>query len=205
MPPGQKMLHEHGSGHEAAVASDAALAARTAAGDRRAYATLVRRHLPRMLALSRRMLGNDAAAEDAAQETLLRLWTHAAAYDPSRALLTTWLTRIATNVCLDRLRKRQEEPWKDGYDAPLPAGQERLLNDQQRAARVDAALQRLPERQRLALVLCHYDELSMAEAAEAMETSVEAVESLLGRARRSLRQILASEWRALLPEDGDAQ
>jgi RNA polymerase sigma-70 factor (ECF subfamily) len=193
------MLEEHGSGRMGAAESDAALTARAAAGDGLAYAALVKRHLPRVFAVTRRMLGNEAAAEDAAQEALLRLWTHAGSYDPSKALLSTWLTRIATNLCLDRLRKRQEEQWDDSYDAPLPADQEKAIGDRQLADRVDAALRALPERQRLALVLCHYEDLSMAEAASAMETSVEAVESLLSRARRRLKQLLASEWRSLLP------
>ena len=194
------MLEGHGSGRVGAAESDAVLAARAAGGDQAAYAALVKRHLPRVLALTRRMLGNDAAAEDAAQEALLRLWTHAGSYDASRALLTTWLTRIATNVCLDRLRKRQEEPWDDSYDLPAGPSQEQAIEERQLAERVDAALRALPDRQRLALVLCHYEELSMAEAAGMMETSIEAVESLLGRARRNLKQSLASEWRGLLAD-----
>ncbi len=201
MAPERRELDEARSGGVAAAESDAALAARTAGGDRLAYAALVKRHLPRTLALTRRMLGNDASAEDAAQEAFIRLWTHAASYDASRALLTTWLTRITTNVCLDRLRKRQEEQWDDSYDQPLPATQDRDIEDRQLAERVDAALRTLPDRQRLALVLCHYEELSMAEAAEMMETSVEAVESLLGRARRALKQSLAAEWRGLARGD----
>jgi RNA polymerase sigma-70 factor (ECF subfamily) len=198
------MLEEHGSGRLGAAESDAVLTARAAGGDRLAYAALVERHLPRVYAITRRMLGNEAAAEDAAQEALLRLWTHAGSYDPSKAMLSTWLTRIATNLCLDRLRKRREEQWDDSYDAPLPPDQEKTVADRQLAERVDAALRALPERQRLALVLCHYEDLSMAEAARAMDTSVEAVESLLSRARRSLKQLLASEWRSLLP-DGTAE
>src|SRR5262245_28120075 len=127
--------------------SDAALAARVAGGDRLAYTSLVKRHLPRLLSITRRILGSEAAAQDAAQEALLRLWTHAESYDASRALLTTWLTRIATNVCLDRLRKRQEEPWDDSYDQPLAASQVKTIEDRQLAERVDAALQSLPDRQ----------------------------------------------------------
>jgi RNA polymerase sigma-70 factor (ECF subfamily) len=176
------------------------LAALAARGDRLAYATLVKRHLPRVMALTRRMLSNEASAEDAAQEAMLRLWTHAASYDASRALLTTWLTRIATNICLDRLRKRQEEAWDDSYDVPLAASQQKGMEDQELATRVEAALAALPERQRLALVLCHYEELSMAEAAQMLETSVEAVESLLARARRGLKQMLAAEWQSLIPD-----
>ena len=198
MPPERIQLDRASSGRPGAAESDAALAARTAKGDRLAYAALMKRHLPRTLALTRRMLGNDASAEDAAQEAFIRLWTHAASYDASRALLTTWLTRITTNVCLDRLRKRQEEQWDDSYDQQLPATQDRDIENRQLAERVDAALRALPDRQRLALVLCHYEDLSMAEAADMMETSVEAVESLLSRARRSLKQSLALEWRGLI-------
>jgi RNA polymerase sigma-70 factor (ECF subfamily) len=199
--PGGKGLDGHGDGRAGGAESDAALAARSARGDKLAYAALVNRHLPRVFALTRRMLGNEASAEDAAQEALLRLWTHAGSYDPAKALLTTWLTRIATNVCLDRLRKRQEEQWDDSYDQPLPPDQEKTLEDRQLAERVEAALRRLPDRQRMALVLCHYENLSMAEAARAMDISAEAVESLLGRARRGLRALLASEWRTLLADN----
>ena len=184
-----------------AAEDDARLAIRAAAGDRLAYAALVKRHLPRLLSTCRRMLGNDAASEDAAQETLLRLWTHAHGYDPSRALLTTWLTRIAMNVCLDCLRKRREEQWDDRYDLARPPSQEKDIISQQLSHAVDAALQELPDRQRLALVLCHYEEMSMAEAAALMNASVEAVESLLSRARRNLKHRLASEWQGLLGEE----
>jgi RNA polymerase sigma-70 factor (ECF subfamily) len=200
---GRKRLGGRGAGETDAAEGDAPLAARAAKGDKLAYAALVHRHLPRVFALARRMLGNDASAEDAAQEALLRLWTHAGSYDPSKALLSTWLMRIATNICLDRLRKRQEEQWDDSYDPPIPPDQERALGERQLAERVETALRRLPDRQRLALVLCHYENLSMAEAADAMEISVEAVESLLSRARRGLRQLLAAEWQAFA--DGAAE
>jgi RNA polymerase sigma-70 factor (ECF subfamily) len=183
---------------------DAALVARVANGDRDAYGVLVRRHLPRVLAVTRRMLGSEALAEEAAQEALLRLWTHAGSYDPAKARLTTWLTRITANLSLDRLRKRDEEAWPENFDVAMPARQEQALMQGQVAQKVNAALQTLPERQRLALVLCHYEELSMAEAAAVMDTTPEAIESLLSRARRSLRQQLEPEWRMLLSDDDDA-
>ncbi len=113
--------------------------------------------------------------------------------------------RIATNVCLDRLRKRKEDQWDDSYDQPLDPSQQKTVEDRELAARVEAALRGLPDRQRLALVLCHYEELSMTEAAGIMETSVEAVESLLSRARRSLKQRLAAEWRGLIGDDDAAE
>lgn len=189
------------SGARAAPDGDAALAARIACGDKDAYALLVRRHLPRVLAVTRRMLGSEALAEEAAQEALLRLWTHAGSYEPEKAKLTTWLTRITANICLDRLRKRSEEPWPENFDVAVPPSQEREYSDGQVAAKVNEALQTLPERQRLALVLCHYEDMSMSEAAGVMETTPEAIESLLSRALRTLRRQLEPEWRMLLADD----
>jgi RNA polymerase sigma-70 factor (ECF subfamily) len=183
---------------------DTELASRTAKGDRDAYALLVRRHLPRILAVTRRMLGSDALAEEAAQDALLRLWTHASSYDPEKARLSTWLTRVTANICLDRLRKRSEEAWPENFDVALPPTQDRQLMEDQVAEKVNEALQKLPERQRLALVLCHYEDMSMAEAAGIMETTPEAIESLLSRARRALRKLLEPEWRSLLAEDEPA-
>jgi RNA polymerase sigma-70 factor, ECF subfamily len=180
---------------------DNSLILRTARGDRLAYAALVRRHLSRLVAVARRMLGNPSLAEDAAQEAFLKLWTHAATYDPAKAGFSTWLTRITINICLDRLRKRTEDPLPEDFDMAIPADQERGLIRDQVAAKVETALQTLPERQRTALILCHYEEMSMVEAAKVMEATIDAVESLLGRARRNLKRQLESEWRALLAED----
>jgi RNA polymerase sigma-70 factor (ECF subfamily) len=201
VPERNPLARDGRSGSVSGPDEDAALALRTANGDREAYAALVRKHLPRILAVTRRMLGSDALAEEAAQDALLRLWTHAGSYDPEKARLTTWLTRVTANICLDRLRKRDEEAWPEDFDVALPASQERQIMEEQVAAKVNAALQTLPERQRLALVLCHYEEMSMAEAAAVMEATPEAIESLLSRARRGLKKILEPEWRSLLAED----
>jgi len=174
--------------------SDDELVAAVARGDEAACRRLMERHLPRMVALARRMLGNQADAEDVAQEVFLRVWTHAERWQPGRAQFGTWLHRVATNLCLDRLRKRRPE---NIDDIPEPASSEpqpdENLERRELAERVEAALQALPERQRLAVVLSHYQGLSNIEAAEILEVSVEAVESLLGRARRQLRDTLATE------------
>ena len=87
--------------------SDEALMARVARGDERAFQALARRHLPAMLGLARRILGNAAEAEDVAQEALMRVWTHAPRWRPL-ALFRTWLTRVVVNLCLDRKRRA---PW----------------------------------------------------------------------------------------------
>jgi len=174
--------------------SDDDLVAAVARGDEQACRLLMERHLPRMIALARRMLGNQADAEDVAQEVFLRVWTHAERWQPGRAQFGTWLHRVATNLCLDRLRKRRPE---NIDDIPEPVSgdprPDENLERRELAERVEAALQALPERQRLAIVLSHFQGLSNIEAAEILEVSVEAVESLLGRARRQLRGTLATE------------
>ena len=138
------------------------------------------------------MLGDAGEAEDVAQETFLRVWRHAAAWNPGKARFDTWLHRVVLNLCYDRLRRRRERPTADPPDRPDPApGPERSLEAAETGARVRAAVLALPPRQREAIVLCHYQGLGNIEAASAMGVSVEALESLLGRARRSLRAGLA--------------
>lgn len=175
-------------------ASDDELVALVAKGDEAACRMLVDRHLSRVIAVARRMMGNQADAEEVAQEVFLRVWTHAARWEPGRAQFTTWLHRVATNLCLDRLRRRTMD---DIDSIPEPASEEPgpdvALEQQQLADRVEKALQALPPRQRAAVTLTHFQGLSNIEAAETLEISVEAVESLLGRARRALRDSLATE------------
>ena len=133
-----------------------------------------------------------AEAEDVAQEVFLRAWKQAAGWTPGAAKFDTWLHRVALNLCYDRLRRRREIPTDTPPDRPDegPAPDRGLLAAET-GVRVTAALKRLPDRQREAIVLCHYQELSNIEAAALMEISVEALESLLSRGRRALRQSLS--------------
>src|SRR6201996_3964562 len=86
---------------------DTDLVARAGAGDRAAAQALMARHLPKMLSLARRMLGDPAEAEDAVQDTFMKLWTHAARWQPGKAKFETWLYRVTLNACYDRLRRRK--------------------------------------------------------------------------------------------------
>lgn len=181
-------------------ASDDELVAAVATGDGQACGVLMQRHLGRIVALARRMMGNQADAEEVAQEVFLRVWTHAGKWEPGRAQFGTWLYRVAANLCLDRLRRTRSTV--DIDDMPdlvsgEPRPDERLEADEL-AARVEAALQQLPERQRAAIALSHYQGLSNTETAEILDITVEAVESLLSRGRRQLRTLLATEKDELL-------
>lgn len=184
---------------------DSDLVRRVGLGESRAAEALVRKHLPRMTALARRMLGDGHEAEDVAQEVFLRVWREAPRWTPGAAKFETWMHRVALNLCYDRLRRRREALDPDAIAAehdPTPGPGEVWLS-RQRAARVQDALAKLPERQRAAIALCHFEEMSNIEAAAALDVSVEALESLLARGRRALRTALTDVAEDLLGELGD--
>jgi len=171
---------------------DEDLVRRVGQGDPAAIQSMVARKLPRMLALARRMLGDAAEAEDVAQEAMLRAWRQAPRWTPGKARFDTWLHRVTLNLCYDRLRRRREIATDSPPDRPDEgSAPDRGLLAADVGMRVEAALARLPDRQREAIVLCHYQELTNIEAAALMEVSVEALESLLSRGRRALRLALA--------------
>jgi RNA polymerase sigma-70 factor (ECF subfamily) len=175
-------------------AEEQALVQRVAAGDRAAFARLLQHHQRSLSAYARRMLGDYALADDMVQETLLRLWSRAERFDPQASRLTTWLHRICHNLCVDGLRRRgRERAPDDSVESAAEQTPERDSMQEERARRVQAALAALPERQRSALLLCYYQGLSNREAASILDTSVEALESLLARGRRQLRNLLESE------------
>lgn len=172
----------------AADAPDAALLALYAAGDRAAAAELTRRHLPRMVAFAARMLGDAAEAEDVAQEAMLRLWRIAPGWRDGEAQVSTWLYRVASNLCIDRRRRgRRTAPLDDAGDpADAAPGAVAGLIAADRAAALAAALAALPDRQRQAVVLRHLEGLTNPEIAAVMDIGVEAVESLTARGKRAL-------------------
>jgi RNA polymerase sigma-70 factor (ECF subfamily) len=180
---------------------EAALLAGVAAGEAAAFRALVDRHLPTVHAIARRMLNDDAEAEDVAQETFLRLWRNAAELELGQGGARPWLRRVASNLSIDRVRARRNvSPVEQVPEESEPANQMRHVAERELGTRVDAALKALPERQRLAITLFHYEGMSQIEVGEVLGISDEAVESLLARARRTLKAALKDEWRGLLPE-----
>lgn len=172
--------------------SDEELVARVAAGDRAAYGALVARHLDRTVTVARRILASGAEAEDVAQEAFLRLWQHAGRFRPGEARFTTWFYRITSNLCLDHRRKRTALPLEAAGDPVDPTPDQHAVLERTRTARaVASAVERLPERQRAAIALTYDSGMSNAEAARALDITVGAMETLLVRARRSLRATLA--------------
>jgi len=175
-------------------------------GDRFAFEILVSRHQTRILNTAYRFIGDRTDAEDLAQEVFLRIWQAARRYKPT-AKFTTWAYRITANLCINELksarRKRlfrfdlpkkkthtqvDENFTENGQKVPSP---ESLLLAAEEKRQIWVAIQSLPANQRMAVVLKRYEGLSYAEIAEILGCSVSAVDSLLVRAKRSLRKKLA--------------
>jgi RNA polymerase sigma-70 factor (ECF subfamily) len=176
--------------------SDEVLVARVAAGDQRAFAMIVRRHTGRLRALATAFCGMAAEADDIVQETFWSFWRHAGRWRPDGPPLSAYLARIALNRAIDARRRRRVRAFFGIEDAEaVPDGQimadERLAIGGELAA-VSRDLGELPERQRAAVLLAADGERTNAEIAAIMELSVGAVEQLLVRARRALRQRLAA-------------
>lgn len=179
-------------------ADEAVLVAEASGGDSRAFRMLMERHLGTIVSVARRMLRDDAEAEDVAQEAFLRLWRSGATLEIGPAGIRPWLRRVVSNLCLDRVRGQGRVKVVDEVpEMPDPARQLAALESQDTQRRVETAMQRLPERQRLALTLFHFEGLSQIEVGQIMGISDEAVELLLSRARRQLKTDLRSEWESL--------
>ncbi|MFN4311269.1 MAG: RNA polymerase sigma factor [Ferrovibrio sp.] len=178
---------------------DAALMLRVANGDHAAYRLLVDRYLRHAVTMAYRVLFDRADAEEVAQEAFLRVWQHAARWRADGgASFKTWLNRVVVNLCIDRKRKPgmaalddQPEPIDDTRPDPY---QTRLAAET--GDRVAVALAKLPERQRAAILLCFWEGESNITAADALGVSIGALESLLVRAKRSLRDDLSDVFGA---------
>ena len=188
----------HGA-HPVDYEADAALMRRIASGDKTAGRELMERSLGQVLAIGRRILRDPVEAEDVAQDTFIRAWKAAPDWQPGQAKLESWMCRIATNLCLDRLRKKREalmETPPELRDGAVTADDALIASET--GLCVMAAIAVLPERQRLALELCHFQDYSNIEAADKLEISVDALESLLARGRRKLKAKLMPQREELM-------
>jgi RNA polymerase sigma-70 factor, ECF subfamily len=190
------------------TASNENLMARCGRGDKHAFEILVRRHQRSVLNFIYRFIGDRIEAEDLAQEVFLKVWQSAATYKPT-AKFTTWIYRIATNLCInkqksDRIRRlfmvppsrKEEEDLGNEFSAdhatkcPSP---EDLLLVEERKRQILNTIQQLPTNQRIALILKKYEGLSYKEIAGIIGCSVSAVDSLMVRAKRNLRRKFISQ------------
>ena len=177
---------------------DKELLDRLAAGDEVAFRLLVERHIDRAYAIALRIVGNAADAEDVVQDTMLKVWTHRGRWQHGRAKFSTWLYRVVSNRCIDLRRK----PRTENVDvvpevADTKPDASSIIERNEVSSLLEVAMQRLPEQQRVAVILSYHENMSNGEIAEVMDTTVAAVESLLKRGRQHLREMLRRHERDL--------
>jgi RNA polymerase sigma-70 factor (ECF subfamily) len=190
--------------------SDAQLMLRFKDGDSKAFDSLFTRHMRPIVNFAYRFVRNREIAEELAQEIFLKVYESAAKYRV-QARFTTWLYRIATNVCLNEIRKpssrmphqsllpRQSDDPNDAhmeFEDKALIGPDRLFEQRALAQIIGRALDQIPEKQRIAFLLNKYQELSYVEVADIMQISEKAVKSLIHRAKEAL----AERLQPLLPE-----
>ncbi|MFW6154744.1 MAG: RNA polymerase sigma factor [Planctomycetota bacterium] len=177
-------------------------------GDESAFATLIERNQARVHAVVYRFLSGNGDVEDIVQEVFVRVFRSAQRYRAT-ARFSTWLYRITANLCLNALRKRSKNktlrfvPASEadeaftGADVPdekAPAP-EAALREAELAERIRQAIERLPDKQRMAMVLLRYEHMDYQQIAEVLGCTTMAVKSLLSRARATLRDALADDLR----------
>ena|SRR5215471_11263754 len=172
--------------------SDRELLALVREGDHKAFAELVQRHTGRFYRLAYRYVQNRETAEDLVQDAFLKLWENPAIWRPERSSkFTTWFYRIVVNLCLDWQKKKRPMP----LDEAIPVADDAETVDEamtriQAQKLLEKEIAALPERQRTALNLCFDEELSNQEAADAMGLNLKALQSLIMRAKTTLRERL---------------
>ena len=178
---------------------DVELMAMVRNGDIAAFESLVERHKRPVIGTVAKMLGNPSEAEDIAQQVFIRVWKSASRYEP-QAKFTTWLFTITRNLVFNEVRRRQRKPTvsvdereesthRTVEDVQGASPDEQMLQAELEDA-VDRAIQSLPEKQRMAVILRRYEEMPYEEIAIVLSMSVPAVKSLLFRARTQLKELL---------------
>lgn len=178
------------------VDEDKELLDRLALGDEVAFRLLVARHIDRAYAIALRILSSTADAEDVVQDTMLKVWTHRGRWQHGRAKFSTWLYRVVSNRCIDLRRK----PRTENVDvvpevADTKPDASSVIERAEMNDLLEGAMQRLPEQQRIAVILSYHENMSNGEIADVMDTTIAAVESLLKRGRQQLRELLRKHER----------
>jgi RNA polymerase sigma-70 factor (ECF subfamily) len=174
--------------------SDESLMGLVAHGDQRAFRILMGRHMGLAIRAAQRIVGNAAEADDIGQDAFLRVWSRAASFDPNVARFTTWLYRVVVNLALDRVRMPSPAPIDEAVEVRSndPEPVTLMIEDEERRT-IAAGMATLPERQRVAIVLFHMEGLSGRDAAQSMNVTEKAFESLLVRARSALKLYVESQ------------
>jgi RNA polymerase sigma-70 factor, ECF subfamily len=178
---------------------DVELMGKVGAGDIRAFEELVERHQRAVIGTVAKMLGNASDAEDIAQQVFVRIWKSAVRYE-AQAKFTTWLFTITRNLVFNEVRRRQRKPTvsvdereetthRTVEDLQAVSPDDEMLQTELEEA-IDRAIQGLPDKQRMAVVLRRYEEMPYEEIAAVLEMSIPAVKSLLFRARAHLKEAL---------------
>jgi RNA polymerase sigma-70 factor (ECF subfamily) len=155
-----------------------------------AFAEIVNRHSKRFYSIAYRFIFNKDDAEDIVQEAFIKLWEKRVKWNPDKeAKFTTWFYKVIVNLCIDHNRKKKPVPLSE--DMPLidkQQGHEALIQEKQKQVILERFIQELPERQQLALNLCFYEGISNQEAAEIMGVNLKALQSLIMRAKMTLKE-----------------
>ena len=177
-----------------------ALMVRVKAGDQDAFEQLVERHQGAVIGTVAKMLGDATEAHDVAQQVFIRVWKSAGRYQP-KAKFTTWLFTITRNLVFNEMRRRkrrqevsmeakEEEQHKELAEDGGARPDEATLHDEL-LAKVEQAIQALPEKQRMAVILRRYEEMPYEDIGKILKLSLPAVKSLLFRARAQLKELLS--------------
>jgi RNA polymerase sigma-70 factor (ECF subfamily) len=169
---------------------DVAWVARCLRGDASGFEPIVARYERVMFALALRMLGDYEDARDATQNAFIRAYERLETYDPDRRFFS-WMYRIVVNECLNlRRARRPTEPLMDSVEEPAAAGPLQQVANGEQSAWIDAALVKLPEDQRMVVVLRHFADLSYAEIGDVTGVPEKTVKSRLFEARQRLSELL---------------
>ena len=175
------------------------LLARAQKGDHHAFAQIVEAYQRPVYNLCYRMLGNPEEAEDATQETFIRAYTNLAKFDLERKFVN-WVLTIASNHCVDRLRKRriqwssiEDDPYVERIPMPDTVNPQQVAEEREQADEIQYWLNQLPPDYRTPLILLYWYGYSYEEIADMMQLSVPAVKSRLHRARKRIAEMMLNQ------------